>query len=199
MSPGFCSAGPPLLPFPLLCSASQALLFLTHARDIPDSGPLALLFPLPGMFFTWITMWWASPSPPLGHSLSVTFSVRPANQPLLPPPQNSTVLIFLHIPCHSGTHSIRFLLTLLTIQYLFSLIEKMLHEGRTFSLFCFLLCLAHLPSNTTSMCVSGCPPPANSCLSFLGDFLQCLGRLFRLEVLRINTHQGQSQPVGPGV
>lgn len=84
MSPGLCSAGPPLLPFPLhLCSASQALLFLTHTRDILDSGPLALLFPLPGMFFTWITMWWASPYPPLGHSLSVTFSVRPALIPFL--------------------------------------------------------------------------------------------------------------------
>ena len=132
-------------------------------------------------------------------------SFADCSQPLLPPPQNSTVLIFLHIPCHRGTRSVCFLLTLLIIQYLFSPIEKMLHEGRTFSLLFPAVpqhleqCLVHLPSNPTSICVSGCPPPANSCLSFLGDFLQCLGRLFRLEVLRINTHQGQPQPVGPGV
>lgn len=72
----------------------------------------------------------------------------------------------------------------------------MLHEGRTLSLFCFLLCPLHL-----EQCLA--IPLLCTCLAALylqifpffpgvgqggageGGFLQCLGRLFRLEVFRM--------------
>lgn len=81
---------------------------------------------------------------------------------------------------------------------------KLLEQTETVSMnfSCFISCCVPAPRTvpgTSSKQYHFCVCvwlPSTSFLSVLGDFFQCLERL---EVPRMNTHQRQPQPVGPGI
>lgn len=66
-------------PLPHSALASMGFFFfLQHARCVPASGPLHLLFSLPGLFFPQRPIWpTPSPPPPSGLCSDATSSVRP--------------------------------------------------------------------------------------------------------------------------
>lgn len=67
---------PPLLPAHSSPDSLDTLLFLQPARHAPTSGPLHLLFPLPGNVFSRYLHFFP-PSPPSAFSSNATSSARP--------------------------------------------------------------------------------------------------------------------------